>query len=206
MSGTLSGRQIQFATAVKRRGTLVTLRRATTTGGPAPLAMPPVCENPLVSATKSQGSTSLNISAAAANGALVAGDQMVINGNTYTITSQVAAQPNNSTSPGFLNVPFAPGLLASVAAATPITFIFSLDQSVYVTVSGYNQALIDGTVIQAADLQFTIASWSLAAGGVIVPPNQSDQIIFDGTQFGIVNVLLKLIQGTVVGYLIQARA
>jgi hypothetical protein len=206
MSGTLSGRQIQFANAVKRRGTLVTLRRATTTGGPAPLSIPPVIENPLVSATKAQGSTSLSISAAIANGALVAGDQMIINGVTYTITSQISAQPNNSSSPGFLNVPFTPGLASSVTAATPISFVFSLDQSVYVTVGSYNQALIDGTVIQSSDLQFTLASWNLATGTAIVQPNQSDQIIFNGTQFGIVSTMPKFMQGTIVGYLIQARA
>jgi hypothetical protein len=205
MSGSLGGLLPQFASAVKMRGTTAILRRAAKTGGPNPVPMPPLCENPEVAQLTAAGSGSISISASAANGALVAGDQMTIAGVTYTVQAQALSQPN-SAAPGFLSVPVLPLVAADIAAGTPVAFTFSLDQAVYVTVGTYALGLIDGAVIQSADLQFTLANWDLSAGMPIVAPTQTDQIIFNGSQMSIQAITPKIIMGAIVGYSIQARA
>jgi hypothetical protein len=202
----MNGMLTQVAQAVKMRGTTMTLRRANSTGGPNPLPMPPVCENPVVASLTPVGATSISISAAAANGALVQGDEMIINGVTYTVGAEVLSTGASAASPGFVGVPVTPAVASAIAAGTPIAFDFSLDQTIYATVNSYAQELIDGTLIQSSDLMFTLAAWDLVAGAPLSAPNQSDQIIFAGTQFGIVSTNPVYALGTVVKYAIQARA
>lgn len=204
MSATLNGLMTQYASAVKARGaTPVILRAATQTSGPNPVPMPPICENPEVAALTAIHSTTLSISAAACNGALIAGDKMTIAGNVYTITGTVQS---NTATPGFTNVPITPGLLAAAPAATPIAFTFSLDQPVYVNVGAYSLGLIDGTIIRSSDLMMTLAAWNLLTGTLLNPPDQTDQIIFNGQQLSIISITPKIVLGTVLGYVLQARA
>lgn len=200
----INGLLTQFASAVKARGTPVTLRRATQTGGPNPAQMPPIVENPEVASLIPAGSAAISISASAASGALIAGDQIAVAGVLYTVQAQVSSQ--GAMAPGFLNVPVLPLVPLDITAGTPVYFTFSLDQTIFVTVGSYAQGLMDGNLIQSSDLQFILASWDLVAGGLITPPSLTDQLIFNGAQLSIVAITPKLILGTVAGYSIQARA
>ncbi len=206
MSGTLNGLLTQYANAVKLRGvTPAILRRATKTTGPNPVPAPPIYVNAVVGGATEAGSNTISISAAAANGSLVAGDQIMISNITYTVTAPVAASLDLSA-PGFANVPVTPVVPALIAAGLPVAFNFLLDQAVYINVTAYSQGLVDGTVIQSADLMMTLAVWDLLSGTPITPPNPTDQIIFNGTAYSIVSITPKIALGGVIGYSVQARA
>lgn len=195
----------QIASAIRYRGALITIRRAATTGGQNPVPIPPNIENP-VSAGAAVGDTSLIINCAAANGQLIAGDQITFGGITFTVTGPANSNALNDPQAGFSTVPITPSVAAAIPAGTVANFSFVSDQNIYANIGSFSLGLIDNTVIQSTDLNVAIASWDSITQAVLPPPKSTDSLIINGSRYGIVNVFPQLIGGTVVRYNVQARA
>jgi hypothetical protein len=191
--------------AARRRGTMITLRRAQTTGGPNPLQIPPIVENPEIAAAQAIGDTVLSIGAATANGALVPGDLITVDGNTYTVQTQTASTAFGVSPAGFFSVPISPALSTAVSPGDAVTLSFSADQDFYANINSYALQQVN-EVIQAADLQILLPAWDTITASLITQPQETDKIVFNGQVLSIISCLPQFIQGQVVTYRIQARA
>lgn len=188
-------RRIQNRT--KRVSAEVTIRRVTRTTGPTPLVNPPDVTGLAVAAATAAGSSTIGLVATAARGRLVQGDQFSVAGDVtiYTIGVPVTAAGN-----GFAAVPFAPPLAANADQDAAVSLFYAADISVRVRIAAYPMRLIDGSLIQAGDLQIIVP-----AASIPFEPENTHQVIFDGRTHQIIAVTPERVAEQVGLWRLQCR-
>lgn len=180
--------------AMIRRSTPVTLRRVTTTTGPNPSPNPPNIVGPVFDGSYAIDATQVDIRASSVRGRLVAGDRFTHRGTVHTIAGTYAAANNR-----FTGVEFSPALATAIIDGDPVVFTWSADTTVYCSINSYPRRLVDGTLIQASDLDVV-----MAANGY-PEPQLTDQLLILGKLKSIVTISPVFHRAKVVQWRLQAR-
>ena len=188
-----------LAGAIRRRGTQITLRRVTTSAAPELLPNPPTLNDPSMDGATLAGATTIAFSATEARGRMLAGDKLTIERVIYRVTATIESRDLDELAPGFDAVTISPALRANVADGAVITPKWAADETINAVIQSYPRRLIDGTMIQARDLQVVIAAHNLTA------PTETDKLIIDGDIRSIVMVVPAYARGVIMKWDIQAR-
>ncbi|MBF0560723.1 MAG: hypothetical protein HQL37_01655 [Alphaproteobacteria bacterium] len=181
-------------------GSVVTLRKRTSLGGPDP-AINPVTGTVTVAAAALVGAASVTLNAPPGNWFLAAGDQFSIAGTTtvYTVTAQSIA-----ASGVFSGVAVTPVLASAAAAGALVSFIFAGDYSVAAVVSRYRDEMINGTLVTASDINVVMPVMDLF-GRAIPVPSTEDRVIVGGISRAVLTVGTTRVAGAALAYDVQLR-
>lgn len=194
----------QTALAVKRRGSPVTIRKSQKIAvGSAQLVSPPTLDTPTVNGNIGSGATVLSLNAISAYGTLIAGDQIIVGAQTFTVTANVAARAAGAAVPGFDAIPISAPVGTALAANAAVTMNFVNDVSTPAIVSSFPTSLVanDGDLILNGDLQVVI--WADPAVGT---PQTGWEILMLGGIRTITMVNPSLAFGVPIKYTMGARA
>jgi len=148
----MNGRlQLQVAAAIRRRGTEVVLRAVTRTGSPQ-MPNPPTFVNPVLATPLAPGATALSINASSAFGVILAGDILLVDGQSLTVTTQVRSRPNTANNAGFDAISFSPPFTGTGSSGDPVLPTWSADINTWAVVSSFPLNLIDGQLIIVGDM------------------------------------------------------
>jgi len=177
------------------RGTFVVLHYATTLEGPDPAPNPPRSANLTARDEHPIGSTELRLVGEVLAGRIEAGDAFVVGYQRMTAAGMVKTAANSAT------VPLAAPLTDPLAAGAPVTPHWQGHRRVPAEVNGFSRHLIDGTLIDAADLSVTISNFGLPSepkpGMAVIAPW--------GQRYVIRSAVPAYLRGAPVRWAIQAR-
>lgn len=192
----------RYADALQRRGSQVVLRQISYINGATP--NPPILSAPVLDGAVLAGASQIAIRADAADGRLVAGDMLAIDGQRpIAVTADVSARdlgadPANPIIPGFDLVSLASPLGAPAADGAVIVPAWAADQTVWIVESSFSLRHTNEQIL-AGDLSITLAAFGVDR------PNLIDQLLIEGFTRSIINVARSVVRGQTVAWSIQAR-
>jgi hypothetical protein len=193
----------RFADAVERKGVQGVLRRIGYLGGAS--GNPPMLDFPVIDGNFAIGAVEISIRAQAAEGRLVAGDRLMLQGlpGALVVEAENVARgpgydPANPVVPGFDQVQLTVPLTAPIADGALITPCWIADQPVWFMESDFSLREQSDQILEG-DLSVSIAAFGVAR------PNALDVLLVDGFARSIVNVARKTVRGQTVAWIVQAR-
>lgn len=192
----------RYADAMQRRGTQIVLRRTTLAGRQGPNL--PSVTGALLNGMTYAGAETIAIRATAASGRIIAGDRITIGTRLpISVVAEVVANapdPNPAVvwAPGFTGVHLSSPLPRPAADGNTISFIWSADAPVWVTVESFGSSLAN-TDIVAGDLDIEMAAYGIAR------PVATNMLLIGDEIRTVVQAQPKYYRGFVVAWKIQAR-